>query len=303
MSFRFLDGFKERFIALYKAGKKAEAEQVLKEWEQQQPNDPEAYIMRFNLLVMEADYLKENSGDGAVTILTEQEAEKALKKGEIQRQADSTKAQMQRAYRLMRLGSARLREGIRLAPDRLDMRFGLAMTYQNWDEPTAQVQVLKEALADRAQSGKPWLWRDGLPLPEPEAKFLPKALEGYANHYWVEKPLVLPQDMRPRDEKKAKEYGRQLAELIKTHYPQSSLGPFNLGVYYQLNEKWAPAAAQMKQADALEPNDPYTVLALTRIAVELKQKKEAMTYLARLKAMPDMEKEVANYTQKIQALR
>ena len=288
-SFTLGDGFKDRFIALYRAGKTAEAEQVLKEWEKVQPNDPELYIIRFNLLLSEAEKLRKSSGADGLHVGYEQELSIEKMKEELKR----SEAQKASAIALMQQATEVLRKGIAIAPDRLDMRFGLAKTYEEWDKPVAQVQVLREALSDHAKTERLWLWRDGQPLPKPENQFIPHTLEGYANYYWATKEKVFPYDMRERDEATAKEYGRQLAELIRAYYPESSLGPFNLSIYYIIKERWAEAAQQLKKADALQPDDPITVLHLTNIAIKRKQKAEAATYLARLQKMPDMKKQAA----------
>ena len=296
------DGFKERFITLYKAGKKAEAEQVLREWEQQQPKDPEAYIIRFNLLEQQAAEAKKHAG-GGMHVLYEKDFAKAIESGQLAKQQQAEKASQQQADSLLLQATTVLRKGIAIAPERLDMRFGLAKTYEEWNQPAAQVQVLREALADHAKRQQPWRWREGAALPEPESKMLPQSLEGYANHYWQPKEMTFPQDMQVRDEAQAKEYGKQLAELIVAYYPTSSLGPFNLGVYHLLKEQWAAAESELKKADALQPNDSFTVYNLTRTAVQQKHKQAATAYLARLRQLPGTAEQVAECEQDIKKLR
>lgn len=295
------DGFKERFIALYKAGKKAEAEQVLREWEQQQPNDPEAYIIRFNLLEQQAAEARKHAG-GGMRVMYEKDLAKAIKSGQLAKQQQAEKASQQQAAALLLQATTVLRKGIAIAPDRLDMRFGLAKTYEEWDQPAAQVQVLREALADHAKRQQPWRWREGAALPEPENEMLPHSLEGYANHYWQPKEMIFPQDMQVRDEDQAKEYGKQLAELIVTYYPNSSLGPFNLGVYHLLKEQWAAAESELKKADTLQPNDSFTIYNLTRAALKQKRKQAATAYLDRLRQLPDTAEQVAECEQDIKKL-
>lgn len=293
--------YKTRFVASYRAGNKAEAEQTLRDWEKQQPNDPEYYIVRFNLLEQEAEALKPKSG--GMHVVYQEDLEKAMKNGELDKTMSEEKANQKQMLALLQQATDVLRKGIALAPDRLDMRFGLAKTYEAWEEPALQVQVLRDALADHAKTTIPWRWRDGAPLPQPEAEFWPHALEGYANYYWQEKQLVLPQDMHPRDEDQAKEYGRQLAELSIQYYPHSSLGYFNLGIYYSLKEQWANAATQLQKADALQPNDPYTALNLARTALKQKQKAEAQRYLQRIQKVAELREEVDALTADIKKLR
>ncbi|RZK16177.1 MAG: hypothetical protein EOO56_20520, partial [Hymenobacter sp.] len=196
------DGFRERFIALYKAGKKAEAEKVLREWEQQQPSDPEAYIIRFNLLEQQAAEARKHAG-GGMQVMYEKDFAKAIESGQLAAQQKNQKASQQQAEALLLQATTVLRKGIAIAPDRLDMRFGLAKTYEEWGQPAAEVQVLREALADHAKRQQPWRWREGAALPEPENKMLPQSLEGYANHYWQPQERIFPQSMQARDEDEA----------------------------------------------------------------------------------------------------
>ena len=43
----------------------------------------------------------------------------------------------------------------------------------------------------------------------------------------------------------------------------------------------------MQQADALDPNDISTLMNLTRMAIELKQKDKATAYMERLRKLPN----------------
>ena len=175
----------------------------------------------------------------------------------------------------MAQAAAVLKQGIALAPERLDMRMGLAKSYELAGQPGPLLQTIRETLEARKNGGKPWLWRDGGALPGPENAFVPAAIEPFASNYWKQ----------PGD--KGLENGRPIAELLEEYFPQSSLGYFNMGVYYGHLHKTLESYEKMQQADALEPNDISTLMNLTRMAIELKQKDKAQAYQERLRKLPN----------------
>ncbi|WP_460503172.1 tetratricopeptide repeat protein, partial [Hymenobacter agri] len=176
---------------------------------------------------------------------------------------------------VMAQAAAALKQGIALAPERLDMRMGLAKSYEMAGQPGPLLQTIRETLEARKNGGKPWLWRDGVPLPGPEEVFLPSAIEPFASNYWKQ----------PGD--KGLENGRPIAELLEQYFPQNSLGYFNMGVYYAHLHKTQESYEKMQQADALDPNDMSTLMNLTRMAIELKQKDKALAYQERLRKLPN----------------
>ena len=241
----------------------AKVRRVLVAWQQKEPQNPDWYVAKFNYQLRQAYRVIVNSAP-------------ATGRGVEFEQQGKSAGSLNEGYepRLLEVARATLREGIRLAPDRLDMRFGLAKTYEMTHEPKPEVAVLTAALTDRKTSGKPWRWQEGKPLPEPEAVFLPENLEGYMLPYW--------QADTPEDA----EVARQLAELVNEYYPASSLGPFNLGMYYTMTGQEEKGYSFFQQANTRRPNDWQTLANLTRLAVKLDRKTEAQQYLAALQKLP-----------------
>lgn len=242
----------------------AKQRRVLAAWQLKEPNNPDRYVAQFNYLLRKSY---------RVVVSTAPAAGRGVA---LQKQDGSAAGSLSEGYEPRLLEAARntLREGIRLAPDRLDMRFGLAKTYEMTHEPAQEVQVLREALAARKASGQPWRWQEGKPLPRPEAVFLPENLEEYMLPYW--------QADTPEDA----EVARQLAELVSEYYPESSLGPFNLAMYHSLHGQEDKAYALYQRANASKPNDWQTLANLTRLAINLNHKTEAQQYLAALQKLP-----------------
>lgn len=258
------DGFREQFRAAFKAGDLAGAERVLTEWEKATPKDPDLYVARFNFLLNKAARRTPVPAT-PVVVAAGAPAPPPRPQAMMVSYDPATMAQ----------AAAVLKQGIALAPERLDMRMGLAKSYEMAGQPAPLLQTIRETLEARKNGGKPWLWRDGVPLPGPENAFVPAAIEPFASNYWKQ----------PGD--KGLENGRPIAELMEQYFPQNSLGYFNMGVYYAHLHKTQESYEKMQQADALDPNDISTLMNLTRMAIELKQKDKAMAYQERLRKLPN----------------
>ena len=254
------DGFREQFRAAFKANDLPVAEKVLADWEKATPKDPDLYVARFNFLLSKATH--RTAGVPGVPATA------------------TTPAQPPQPPRVsydpavMTQATTALQQGIALAPERLDMRLGLAKGYEMMGQPEPVVRTLRETLAAR-KTGKPWTWRDGAPLPGPEDAFVPAAIEPFASMFWK-----VPGN-------RGLEMGRVIAEMLEKEFPQNSLGYFNMGVYYGHLNKTPEAYGKMQQADALQPNDMSTLMNLARMAIELKEKDKAMKFLERIRKMPN----------------
>ncbi|RPD46975.1 tetratricopeptide repeat protein [Hymenobacter sediminis] len=242
----------------------AKVSKILAAWQQKEPQNPDLYVARFNYLLRKSY---------RVVVSAAQPAGRGVA---FQQKDGKVAGSVNEGYEPQLLEAARttLREGIKLAPERLDMRFGLAKTYEMTHDPDEEMKVLKTALADHKASGKPWRWSEGKALPTPEAVFLPESLEEYMLPYW--------QADTPEDA----EVARQLAELITQYYPESSLGPFNLGMYYTLRQQPDKAYDLFQQANSRRPNDWQTLANLIRLSISLNRKVEAQQFLASLQKLP-----------------
>jgi Tfp pilus assembly protein PilF len=279
--FALADGFREQFRKAFLVNDASAVEKVLASWEKAMPRDPDLYVAQFNWLLKKGERIELKSGPP-------KQSESLV----IKDKKGKTVGNMGSGYDpgLVEQAGAALTKGLSYAPDRLDMHFGLAKLYEMTGQPKLQIAALRNALANHPKNGQPWRWRDGGALPASEELFVPGSLEEYASFYWQQEPT------------EALEHGRAIAELIEQYYPKSSLGPFNVGVYYAITKQPAQAYAKLQQADKLAPDDPSTVGNLTKLAIELKRKDEAAKYLARLQKLPNSKADAEEFAKEIQKL-
>lgn len=275
--------FREKYQALMRQGKAKEAQAVVGQWEKAQPQDPDLYVAKFNLILSGAEVLNVStkpaqSGEFSITDPKTGKEVGSLGDG---------------GYNPLKVQQAMdvLRKGLALAPDRLDIRFGLAKAAELKHDPAQQLEILREALAWRASAaGKPWRWRDGSALPAPETEFVAGSLEEYMVPYWQSETA------------EGYRHGLALTELLLTYYPDSSLGYFNKGNYYAFTDNSREAYTWFAQADKRNPNDPQNINNLLRISLNLKDKTAAQGYLTRLRKYPDFQAQCQQYAEELATL-
>lgn len=275
--------YRAKYQALMRQHKQKEAQAVVAQWEKAQPQDPDLYVAKFNLLLGEAEVLTISTKTAEAGDLSIQDPKTGQGVGSIGGGGYNS-VKLQQAM-------AMLRKGLTLAPDRLDIRFGLAKAAEYLGDPAQQYQLLKEALSWRqSATGKPWRWRDGNALPAPEEAFVTGSLEEYMVPYWQTGTAA------------GYKRGLALAELLLTYYPTNSLGYFNKGNYYAFTDNNAEAYKWFVQADKRNPNDPQNINNLLRISLNLKDKAAVKGYLARLCRYPDFKQDCQQYTAELQKL-
>lgn len=274
--------FQDEFRTAFQQSDTVAVGQVLRRWQQARPQDPNWFVARFNYLFKQAEVVElraSSKGKPGAYTLTDEKGRVAGTLGSGYRPDFTDRA------------CATLRQGLKVAPNRLDMWFGLAKAYELTGQPTEQVRALTDALSTHAKNPTAWLWRDGAALPAPEAEFVPGSLEEYASYYWQ------------HGDDAGLETGRQIAELLVQYYPQSSLGYFNLGAYHGFKGQYQQAYDYLQRADKLQPDDMSTVANLTKLAIDLRRKAEAQQYLARLQKMPDGREAVADFAPRVKKMK
>lgn len=250
------------FRKAYQANDTAAMRQTLARWRQQEPRSANVYVARASYLARRAEQAARRKNSPATT-------------------GTPTAAQ------LIDASQNALCQALALAPDRLDVHFALAKSYEKQGDAGQQVATLRQALSSHGQSGQPWHWYDSAELPAPEGEFVPASLDDYAEFYWQQSG------------EQAWAVGRQLTTLLIEFYPESYLGPFNLHEYYSRRRQHEEALVQLQRALKLQPKEAATVAALAKTTLALGRKAEAQQYLAQLRKLPETEELVAELTQQL----
>lgn len=250
------------FRKAYQANDTAAMRLTLAQWRQQEPRSANVYVARASYLARRAEHAARRKGGPAAP-------------------GTPTAAQLTDA------AQNALCQALTLAPDRLDVQFALAKSYEKQGDAGQQVATLRQALGSHGKSGQPWHWYDSAELPAPEDEFVPASLDEYAEVYWQQSGET------------AWAVGRQLTDLITEYYPESYLGPFNLHECYSRRGQHEEALAQLQRARKLQPKEAATVAALVKTTLALGRKTEAQQYLGQLRKLPETEELVAELSQQL----
>ena len=179
---------------------------------------------------------------------------------------------------LQKKAASLLDEAYREFPSRLDIGMGLAHLRRQMNEPsqcaTALIQVLtnSQKLADKLQ------WKDGGPLPEPAADYVPSLMQPYAAGFFH------------LDSKEGDALCRRLCEKVVQTYPES---PYAYNMLAALSDASGDQKAAIKYlltAHAKAPKDAIVIFNLADMYRTTGDKTNALKYYRKVLALnPDTE--------------
>lgn len=251
------------FRKAYQANDTATMRRTAQAWQRQEPRNPNVYVARASYWLRRAEQAGRKAAPAAA------------------------KARALTAAQLTEAAQNDLCQALGLAPDRLDVHFALAKSFEKQGDAPQQLFTLRQALQTHAKSGLPWRWYDSAELPAPEGEFVPASLDEYASYYWQQGDAA------------ALAVGKQLTELITEYFPESYLGPYNLSQYYTGLGQHEQAREQLLRADKLQPREIATLTALVKTALALGRKAEAQQYVAQLRKLPEAREMAAELSQQI----
>lgn len=110
---------------------------------------------------------------------------------------------------LQRKAVALLSEAYSRFPYRIDIGIALAFMQNEMGEPSKCCSTLIEIVKYSSKNEAKLLWKDGLPLPEPPGKFIPRLVQGYATAFLK------------KETKESYELCRKLCDRLIQVYPES----------------------------------------------------------------------------------
>ncbi|MFI5148189.1 MAG: tetratricopeptide repeat protein [Bacteroidia bacterium] len=266
--------FKKEFDTTFYAGGAAELRTLLHAWEQKKPKDAELFIAWYNYYVKvskhEVVVLGQNPNGESLELKDQGGNVAGYMGSEMKYDADT----MKKAF-------ASIDKGIRLFPDRLDMRFGkVYMLGQtgDYDSFTSElILIIEEGFKIKNN----WKWADNAPQKDPE-KFMLNAVQEY-----IANLLDAGDGQAP--------HIKAVAEAVLKHKPDAVEFISDVAVSYMLNQEWDKALPELFKAEKLNPAD---LIVLNNIAFSYKQKGDkanAIVYYEKLgKAGTEEDKKRAN---------
>jgi len=244
--------------------------EILKKWESEKPNDPELFTSYFN-------YYFTKSIQEVLTVTKEQPKGKSLElTGSSNQVTGFIGSQVNYMENELQKGFAKIDEGIRLYPDRLDMRFGKIYVLgelEKWKEFT--VEIIK-TIDYSAKNNNAWTWtlnetQDG------GKDFFLSSLQDYQVQLYNTGNDSLLSNMR------------DIANEVLKFYPDHVESLSNVALTYLITGEYDKALPPLLHAEKINPED-FIVLSNIAEAYKLKGNKEqAIEYYKKVLKFGDEE--------------
>lgn len=233
--------------------------EVLKAWEKATPEDAELFVAYFNY-----HFLK--SQKELISFTTDEPDGEALLLQDSAKQA--TAYLSSEVYYLedeFQKGIDKINEGIKLYPNRLDMRFGKIYTYskrEHWENFTTSII---ETINYSKQNNNQWTWAEGKVYEGGEERFL-QDLQAYQLTLYNQQDDALLVNMR------------RIAEVILKHYPEHVPSLSNISVTYLLVGEFEKALEPLLVAEKLDTKDAIVLSNIAHAYKLLGDTKKSIEY-------------------------
>jgi len=159
-----------------------------------------------------------------------------------------------------------LKQALDLAPDRLDIRGGMAFICQETGRFDEELDILKALVKQALARPDGQRWLKGEALDKPADQFVAEKLHAYASYYYRKET--------PDDDKR---FGT-IARLTVDNYPNSPVGWNDLALFHYIGEKDPKKAAEcLEKAAVIDPSDRVVKFNLAKFYVDLNEREKART--------------------------
>ena len=235
--------------------------EVLDEWEEKEPNNPELYTARFNYHFgkSQQEVLELSTDEGEGLILQDDSGKTA---GFMGSKIIYDPIEVKKSFDY-------INKGIEMSPERLDMRFGKTYVYsqlEDWENFTAEIiNTIKYA----ASKTKPWLWTNDIEK-EGDNEFMLSAIQDYQLQLYNTQNDSLLFNMR------------QIANTILDIYPNHIESLSNLSITYTLLGELDKALEPLLKAESINSDDYVVVANIANTYKELGNKEKSIEYYQKL---------------------
>lgn len=260
--------FKDRFYQQMERNDTAAAKLTLAEWERMDPDNDAFLIATFNYY-----YLTGKSGGIEVKkdasekddFLIEDSAGTVV--GSISNNTAFDKARVQK-------GLDAIDEGIRLYPDRLDMRFGKIHVLGILEEYAPFTEAILASTDYGYKIHHQWQWADSIPVEEGEEFFL-VSVQDYIETLFNANDDSLLKDVL------------LIANKILSYRPDHVMSLSNIAVAQSFLGNYEDALISLLQAEKAVPKDPIIINNIAELYKRLNDTAKAREYYSRLQSVGD----------------
>lgn len=179
---------------------------------------------------------------------------------------------------LQKKAAALLDEAYREFPHRLDIGMGLAHLLRQMNESSQCCGALIQVLTNARKQGDKLQWKDGGPLPEPAAEYIPSLMQSYAAGFFN------------LETKEGDTLCRRLCEKVVETYPDSPYAYNMLAALSDANGDRKAAIKYLLAALAKAPKDTIVIFNLADMYRADGDKANALKYYKQVLALkPDAE--------------
>jgi len=232
---------------------------VLTEWEKSSPNDSELFTSYFNY------YFSKSKEEGIILSKQEPEGKKLVLKDSLNQVAGFLGSQIHYDLDEFQKGIDKINEGIKLYPNRLDMRFGKIYALgqiKDWEKFTNEIIT---TVKYSAIINNEWTWTNNEKYEDGSESFL-LSIQDYQLQLYNTGDDTLLVNMR------------EIANEILNYYPNHIESLSNLSITYLITGEYDKGLISLLKAEKLNPED-YIVLSNIAQCYKLKgDKTKAIEY-------------------------
>lgn len=233
--------------------------EILQEWEKNSPKDAELYISFFNYH-FNRSIVEFISIDPYPTSSNSMEFSDSLGNvtGYFNSNYSINKEELQ-------LGINYINRGIKLHPNRLDMRFGKVYAYGESEDWEAFKETIIATVKHSKKNKNKWLWAEGESLEDPK-EFMLTTIQSYVLQLYDTNvdSLLLPM--------------REIALSIIDIYPRHVESYSNIGITYLLTQQYDLGLEALLDAEKINPEDAIVLSNIAQAYVLKQNNSKAIEY-------------------------
>lgn len=241
----FAQSFQNDFNKAFQEKDTLKTKEILLKWEKTNPKDPELYTSFFN-------YYFHQSQQQMLTITDEaQESEVLAINDSLGNSVGFFAEKTFYNEAIFQKGIDKIEKGIKLYPDRLDMRFGEIYAYgktENWEVFT---KIIIETIDYSHINKNKWTWANG-EKKENGKEFLLSNIQNYQLQLYGTENDSLLLNMRI------------IAQEILKYYPKHIESLTNLSLTYILLKEYDKGINSLLKAEKINPNDCIVLVNIAR---------------------------------------